>query len=157
MKQADRTFEKTIANRDPLARRTLTELRALILYTAKSTPGVGAIEESLRWGQHSFLTTETGSGSTIRIDTLRSDAQKCAIYFHCQSGLVDMFRSIYATKLSFDRNRAIILKAGKNLPKQALSHCIGLALTHHLRKKSGGKSREPHEPTNHHRYGSGAG
>jgi Domain of unknown function (DU1801) len=157
VKQADKAFEKTIANRDPLARKTLTELRALILETAKATPGVGAIEEGLRWGQHSFLTTETGSGSTIRIDTLRSDVQKCAIYFHCQSGLVDMFRNIYLTKLSFDGNRAIVFKAGKNLPKQALSHCIGLALTHHLRKKSAGKNRDGHESTNHHRHRSGAG
>jgi hypothetical protein len=135
MNGADLAFERTVAGHTAAARRTLTDLRALVLATAKATPGVGSIEEGIRWGQHSFLTSETGSGSTIRIDVLKSDPDKCAVYFHCQSGLVGLFRETYGTKLAFEGKRAIIVEAGKNLPIQALGHCIGLALTHHLRKK----------------------
>jgi len=40
----------------------------MIFDVAKKTPGVGKLEEDLRWGQPSYLTLETGSGSTIRID-----------------------------------------------------------------------------------------
>lgn len=50
------------------AKTRLLALRRLILATAKATRGVGRIEEALKWGQPSYLTTETKSGSTVRID-----------------------------------------------------------------------------------------
>ncbi len=49
----------------------LLALRRLIFDTAKTTSGVGALEETLKWGQPSYLTTETKSGSTIRIDRVK--------------------------------------------------------------------------------------
>jgi hypothetical protein len=48
----------------------LLALRRLILDTAATTTGVGALEETLKWGQPSYLTAATKSGSTIRIDRL---------------------------------------------------------------------------------------
>jgi hypothetical protein len=42
----------------------LLALRRLIFDTAKTTTGVGALEEALKWGQPSYLTTESKSGST---------------------------------------------------------------------------------------------
>ena len=65
----------------------LLALRRLIFATAKSTAGVGALEEALKWGQASYLTSETRSGSTIRIDRVKSAANQYAIYFHCQTDL----------------------------------------------------------------------
>jgi hypothetical protein len=129
-------FSKAIAVYSPLVRARLVELRQLILDTAVSTKGVGQIEEALRRNQPSFLTPETGSGSTIRIDGLRRDPEKLALYFHCQSGLVETFKNHYGSALTFEGNRAILLDANLALPKDALAHCISLALTHHLRKKS---------------------
>lgn len=129
-------------NRHPAkVRDALLALRKLVLETARETPGVGAIQEDLRWGQPSFLTTETGSGSTIRIDGFRGDPSRIAIYFHCQSGLVDQFRSLYGDKLDFMGERAIVLRIGERLPKSAIKHCVALALTHHLRKKGGKRAR----------------
>jgi hypothetical protein len=113
----------------------LKTLRALILETARETPGVGKIEEDLRWGQPSFLTSETGSGSAIRIDGFREDPSRYAIFFHRQSGLVDEFREIYRNDLTFIGQRAIELHVGRRVPKSKLKHCISLAPTHHLRNK----------------------
>ena len=112
----------------------LKALRKLILDTAKSTKGVGKLEEALKWGQPSYLTTETGSGSTIRIDRVKSEANQVAVFFHCQTDLVDTFRELYP-KLHYSGNRAILLDADKELPEAALRHCVGLALTYHLRKR----------------------
>src|SRR5689334_4397219 len=70
----------------------LLALRRLILETAHTTAGVGAIEEALKWGQPSYLTSETGSGSTIRIDGVKSVPNQYAVYFHCQTNLVETFR-----------------------------------------------------------------
>jgi Domain of unknown function (DU1801) len=112
----------------------LLALRRLIFDTAKATKGVGAIEEALKWGQPSYLTPETGSGSTIRIDRVKSDNNQVAVFFHCQTDLVETFRDLYP-KLSYSGNRAILLDADARLPEAELRHCVGLALTYHLRKR----------------------
>ena len=44
-------------------------LRRLIMETASETEGVGPLEETLRWGQASYLTTASGSGSMIRMSS----------------------------------------------------------------------------------------
>jgi hypothetical protein len=113
----------------------LLALRRLILDTARQTKGVGAIEEELKWGQPSYLTAETGSGSTIRIDRVKSADNQLAVFFHCQTDLVATFRELYP-QLTYSGNRAILLDAGKKLPEASLRHCVALALTYHLRKRN---------------------
>jgi hypothetical protein len=78
----------------PLKARLLA-LRRLILDTAKKTEGVGELQETLKWGQPSYLTTATKSGSAIRIDRVKASADQYALYFHCQTGLVATFRELY--------------------------------------------------------------
>ncbi|WP_083519596.1 DUF1801 domain-containing protein [Bradyrhizobium jicamae] len=114
----------------------LSALRRLIFDTARTTDGVGALEETLKWGQPSYLTTESKSGSTIRIDEVKAEAGRYAVYFHCQTDLVETFRELYP-ELSYSGNRAILLDAGEKLPEKALRHCVALALTYHARKKAG--------------------
>ena len=121
----------------PLKARLLA-LRKLILDTAKTTKGVGAIEETLKWGQPSYLTSESGSGSTIRIDRVKSVPDSYAVYFHCQTNLVETFRELYPD-LSYSSNRAILLDATGKLPEAALRHCVVLALTYHLRRCKGAR------------------
>jgi Domain of unknown function (DU1801) len=111
----------------------LQALRKLILDTARKTAGVGALAETLKWGQVSYLTSESGSGSTIRIDRAKSAANQVGVYFHCQTNLVETFRELYP-KLSYSGNRAILLDVDHPLPKAELGHCVALALTYHLRK-----------------------
>ena len=118
----------------------LLALRRLIFATAKSTAGVGALEEALKWGQVSYLTSETRSGSTIRIDRVKSAANQYAIYFHCQTDLVSTFRELYP-ELTYGGNRSILLDAADELPQAALRHCVALALTYHLNKRKTGRAR----------------
>jgi hypothetical protein len=123
-----------------LARAKLLALRRLILDTAKTTAGVGRIEETLKWGQPGYLTAETRSGSTIRIDHVSGN--QYAIYFHCQTNLVATFRELYPDKWSYGGNRCILLKTENTIDEAALRHCIALALTYHLAKrKSASKPR----------------
>jgi hypothetical protein len=119
----------------------LLALRRLIFDTAKATAGVGALEETLKWGQPSYLTPETKSGSTIRIDRLKSSANQYAVYFHCQSNLVETFRELYPTELSYEGNRSIILNAEDAIPEAELRHCVALALTYHLKKRKPARSK----------------
>lgn len=113
----------------------LLALRRLILDTAAATKGVGALEETLKWGQPSYLTAATKSGSTIRIDWVKASANQYAVYFHCQTDLVATFRELYPKQLTYSGNRAVIFNANDDIPEAALRHCLGLALTYHLRKR----------------------
>lgn len=131
----------------------LLELREIIFNAAQDMPDVGEVTETLRWGQPSYLTLETGSGSTIRIDAVKNERGKTAIYFHCQSGLVDSFKELYGDALTFGGKRCIVFDNARKLPKDMIAHCISLALTHHSRK------RKTHDggTSHYHRYGSRTG
>jgi hypothetical protein len=113
----------------------LLALRRLIFDTARSTKGVGRLEETLKWGQPSYLTPETKSGSTIRIDQVKPATNRYAVYFHCQTDLVETFRELYPTEFDYGGNRSILLNAEDEIPEQALRHCVALALTYHLNKR----------------------
>ena len=114
-------------------RPTLLAVRELIFNVAANNDDIGALSERLRWGQVSYLTKQTKSGSTVRIDAL--SRHKIAIYFICTSNLVEEFRRHYGDLLTFSKNRAIHLDPDKALPTNAIKHCIELALTYRLRKK----------------------
>jgi hypothetical protein len=118
----------------PGIRAKLMALRELVFDTAKRTAGVGRLTETLKWGQPSYLTQETGSGTTVRIDRLKVD-DGYAVYFHCQSGLVGQFRELYPDTFKYEGKRAIVFIAVDRVPAKELRHCIALALTHHSRKK----------------------
>ena len=114
----------------------LLALRRLIIDTARATQGVGALEETLKWGQPSYLTSESKSGSTVRIDQVKAEPGQYAVYFHCQTNLVETFRELYP-ELRYGGNRSILLDAQQKLPEAAIRHCVALALTYHLGKRKG--------------------
>jgi hypothetical protein len=120
----------------------LLALRRLILDTAKMTKGVGALQETLKWSQPSYLTMATKSGSTVRIDHVKAVPGQVAIYFHCQTDLVATFRELYP-ELNYGGNRSILLNAEDKLPEVELRHCVGLALTYHLRKRKADRLSSP--------------
>ena len=76
----------------------LLALRRLILETAADTEGVGELEEALRWGQPSYLTTKTKSGSMIRVDRVKNRDDQYAIFVHCQTTLMETFRELYPVR-----------------------------------------------------------
>ncbi|MEM9999827.1 MAG: DUF1801 domain-containing protein [Pseudomonadota bacterium] len=110
------------------------EIKHLIAQAAAEVPGIGAIDETIKWGQPSFAPAKQGIGSSVRIET-RPDGE-FGLMFICTTGLVDEFRSIYGDTLHFEANRAIVLKDGPLAEQDALKHCIQLALTHKLRRKT---------------------
>ena len=121
-------------------RSRLLSLRQLIFDVAAKTAGVGPVEETLKWGQPSYLTTQSKSGSLIRIDQLRPPAQGYAMYFHCQTTLVDTFKEMYRDVFEFEGNRSIIFSEDGDVPEQELRHCISLALTYRLNKKAAARN-----------------
>jgi len=112
-------------------RTKLMFLRKLIFDTAAKTEGVGELEETLKWGEPSYLTAKSKTGSTIRINWKESLGGQYAIYFTCTSLLVPTFRKMYPTEFKYEKNRAIVFNINEEIPIEKLRHCIKLALTYH--------------------------
>lgn len=109
----------------------MLQLRQLIIDTAEELGISDTLEQTLKWGEPSYLCHK---GSSVRIDWKVSKPNKIAMYFHCRTKLIDTFRTIFKDELSFEGNRAIILDLQKDLPVQELKICISIALTYHTRK-----------------------
>jgi Domain of unknown function (DU1801) len=119
--------------RFPAPQRTrLSALRALIFDVAAKTEGVGALDETLKWGEPAYV-TPSKSGSTIRLGWKATAPDEVAMYFICTTGLVDSFRELYPHRFRFGGNRALLFDMKSKLPEKELRHCIALALTYHRR------------------------
>jgi hypothetical protein len=116
-------------------RKNLLRLRKLIFDVAAETDGVGRIEETLKWGEPAYLTSESGSGTTIRIDRAKTEGADYAIYFHCQTTLIETFRSLFADTLELEGNRSIVFRNRDRVPVEALRVCFAIALTYHQTKR----------------------
>ena len=132
---ADAAVERAFDAYPPAMRRKLLALRALIFRTAASTEGVGELEETLKWGEPAYLTSQSRSGSTIRIDWKKARPAQYAMYFNCQTSLVDTFRSLFPREFHYEGNRAIVFDAAGKVPADALAFCIAAALTYHRKKQ----------------------
>ena len=117
----------------PLVCRKLLALRELIFRTAAATPGVGEIEETLKWGEPAYV-TKNGSGSAVRMDWKKNDPDHYAMYFHCQTNLVETFRTMFPHDFRFEGNRALVFAIGDAVPTDALTMCVTASLTYHLKK-----------------------
>jgi hypothetical protein len=116
----------------PALRERLMGLRALILDTAAATDGVGPLEETLKWGEVSYLTSSSGSGTTVRIGRDKRSGRP-TIFVNCQTDLLSRYRTLYPDAFAYDGDRGVIL--GDAPDEAALRHVIALALTYHATKK----------------------
>ncbi len=110
----------------------LLRLRKIVLETASETEGVDAVVETLKWGEPSYITK---GGSTVRIGWKEKTPGQYAIYFNCNSSLVETFKAVYGEAFTFDGKRAIVFGVDDELPIAELKHCISLALTYHRVKR----------------------
>lgn len=103
-------------------------LRELVLSAASDIDGLAKLEETLKWGEPSYLTK---NGSTVRMDWKEKTSEQFAMYFKCTSSLVPTFKTIYKDKFKFEGNRAILFTLNDKIPETELKHCISMALTYH--------------------------
>jgi hypothetical protein len=136
----DPAVEKAFDIFPPPVRKKLMALRSLIIDVASETEGVGELTEALRWGQPSYLTQATKSGSPIRLGREKKTDGDFAVYFKCQTSLVHRFKQLHKNKFRFEGNRAILFNIDDKIPISELSQCIAMALTYHLNKKRQNKS-----------------
>jgi hypothetical protein len=117
----------------PAQRSTLLALRDVVLDTAAAHPGVGEIEESLKWGEPAYRPIRARTGTTVRLGVSPKSPDACAIFVNCKATLLATYRDLYPDSFAFEGDRALIVPAGGLLPVEAVGHCVTLALTYHLK------------------------
>ncbi len=121
-------MESKFSSYPEYVRPKLDLLRNLILETAKEDSKITEIEETLKWGEPSYLVKK---GSTIRIDWKTKTPNQYAIYFKCTSKLVLTFKELYGETFRYENNRAILFDMNDEIPVNELKTCIKLALNYH--------------------------
>ncbi len=112
----------------------LLRLRQLIFDVAEHTEGVGCLEETLKWGQPSYLTPETRSGSTLRLGVTKNQ-RYFGLYVHCQTNILSSFRDRFPRDFRYEGERAILFEEGEDLQAEKLSLCITHGLTYHQKNR----------------------
>lgn len=120
--------ELVFTNYPDLVRSKMLALRELVIETAREIEVVTELEETLKWGEPSYLTK---NGSTLRMDWKSKKPDQYAMYFKCTSRLVETFKLIFKDNFTFEGNRAIIFRIDDKIPKDDLKLCITAALTYH--------------------------
>lgn len=126
--KTDPAFESVLDNYPDMVQDQMRALRQLVLDTAAEIPEVTVIEETLKWGEPSFITKH---GSTLRMDWKSKNPEQYAMYFKCTSRLVETFRLVYGDVFNYEKNRAIWFRLDEPTPKDALKKCIQATLMYH--------------------------
>ncbi len=95
--KTDPKVEAIFANYPKFVRQQMQHLRELVIATAEETEEVTVLEETLKWGEPSFVTR---NGSTLRMDWKEKTPDQYAMYFQCTSRLVDTFRLVFWSQIS---------------------------------------------------------
>lgn len=124
----DPAFESKIANYPDFVRDKMQFLREVVIETAEEIPEINHLEETLKWGEPSFVTK---TGSTLRMDWKKKTPDQYQMYFKCTSRLVETFKLIFRDFFEYEKNRAIIFQLDQEIPLTELKQCIKATLMYH--------------------------
>ena len=113
---------------EPDARASLLAVRGVIFDLAGEMADVEGVEESLKWGQPSYV-PRPKTGTPIRLGLTKSDTP--AIFVHCQTTLVSDLASDNAYGLETIDNRAVVLPSGDLAGHPGLRGFVRAALMYH--------------------------
>ncbi|MFK8079570.1 MAG: DUF1801 domain-containing protein [Granulosicoccus sp.] len=128
------SVEAVFENYPEPVKASLFGIREIVLDTADSLELPEGVEETLKWGEPSYLPKKARIGSTVRIGEF--DDSHVALYFNCQTMLVENFRAMYGDDLAYSKNRAVLFPLGEPLPEEVIKVCTRMALRYHLDKRT---------------------
>ena len=120
--------ELIFQNYPQLVKDKMLFLRELIIETATEIDNIKYLEETLKWGEPSYLTK---IGSTIRMNWSSKSPKQYAMYFQCTSRLVETYKTVFKNNFNFEGKRAIVFQIDDEIPVEELRQCIKAALTYH--------------------------
>jgi len=123
---------QVISNYPTEAKRVFKNVRKLVLRVARKTAGLKNTEETLKWGEPSYL---ADGGSTVRMKWSEKKPDEFSLFFNCNTSLVETIREIYRDEFSYDGERALSFSLHEPIPTEALEHCLTMAMEYHKLKR----------------------
>lgn len=115
------------------ARVKLLELRKILFEEAERLE-VGALQETLKWGEPAYLTPISKAGSTIRMAWKPKKPETCSLFFSCNTDLIARMRETFPVEFQYVGNREVSFPIEEDLPDFAARAIVGMALTYHRAK-----------------------
>jgi hypothetical protein len=89
--------DEIFANYPDFVRDKMLFLRGLVIETAKETEGIDKLEETLKWGEPSYVTK---NGSTLRMDWKEKAPNQYAMYFQMYKSFGGYFQNGFRPQIS---------------------------------------------------------
>lgn len=124
--------ESVFNNYPKVIYKKMANLRRLVIEAAEEIEDLTNLEETLKWGEPSYLTKK---GSTLRMDWKQKTPNQYQLYFKCTSKLVETFKMVYGNTFNYEKNRAIVFQLDDKIPETELKKCITAALRYHSVKQ----------------------
>lgn len=115
----------------------LMEIRQRLHRLADADQRIGPLQECLKWGQPSWVTATSKSGTTIRVGYNDDMPDRAWIYVHCGTSLISDYKDRFGDLLETEGNRAIALPLDKMPDDHILDACLAMALLYHVNKSAG--------------------
>ncbi|MEE1674993.1 DUF1801 domain-containing protein [Agarivorans aestuarii] len=128
-------LQAAIASYPVAVQQQVLRLRAEIQAVAASSEGVGELLETLKWGELSFVTEQSKSGSTLRVAWQTKQPEYLGLYVNCKTSLVDSYQTLFPGLFVYQKQRALLLPLNQAWPLAELRICIAMALRYHLDKR----------------------
>lgn len=112
------------------ARSAFEQIRAVILRSAQQAD-VGALCESLKWGQPAWRPVRPRQGSTLRLMWQDNAPQSLALFVDCKTSLSATMQDIYPTVFKYEKQRALRFDIAAPLSVDAIDHLARLTFTYH--------------------------
>lgn len=122
-----------LADCPPPVRDGLLELRALVYQVAGEDPRIGPLRETLKWGEPSYVTETSRSGTTLRLAAKKSMPDTYGLFFNCRTRIAERITDLYPKTFVFDGKRGLLFSAGREIPVEQVKACISLVLTYRLK------------------------
>lgn len=114
------------------AQQIFFDLRDLIYATAADDPAIGPLTETLKWGEPSFLTEVTRSGSTLRVAWKAKYPDEIGLFVICRTDMLADIRDLFPQDFRFEGTRAAFLPLETPINADAVAFLVRRALRYHL-------------------------
>lgn len=111
----------------------LIQLKSIIYEQASSNDKIGKIEESLKWGQLSYV-SQNRSGTPIRLGIEKKIPDCLGLYVNCSTTVISDIKHIYGDTLRYGGNRALLFSSQDDLPENEIRHVVDMILSYHINK-----------------------
>lgn len=108
------------------------DLRNIVHNAAGANPVVGPLTETLKWGEPSFLTDKSRSGTTLRAAWKSKTPNEMGLFVICRTDMLEQVRALYPEAFRYEGTRAAYLTLSHPIPEDAVSYLTSRAQTYHL-------------------------